>query len=534
VQKELEVLRHKLAEAEQKAAEASKLASMHEESKTAAEKKAEEAAALAAKHENELKQAREAEATKQMEFAQKEEELKAALEAQREASSSIKASSDKEGLTLKQAKEELEEKVKGLEDELSAKRGDEEKNTETIKKLEEEMKSYMDKLGKEKEAMKAVMKLRQEKESLQEELEQARSNIVYKAQKEWLPKAQQSLKNLTSLAGDHLSIAASHAQGGLNTAANVMEEIAKTVDEHPHVQTCRQTTRPYLDRAFDAGSAIATTVLERIRYPIPLLRAIVENLVGNMGAYSQFKTEAGAATEYWLLHLPILSTLLLFSTIWMSSGLKIYCLRSQQTMFATWGLIGMVGWAYNSDGLDLLAKNLSTGHLAMFHISCIFIYLNLACVYLLSILTGRGIVLGVFQMGGVAWVVWCYYVQLVLPLLVDGHKTGAFFTRAHLLRSAVCLIFASVGSENISNRPSKHSQGFKPLNRGTPSKPQYQQAQHAYGAPAQYASPSQYHPKSYPHQGYVSPEHQPYQQPPPGAAMHHRPGRSEHDEWYGS
>jgi len=147
-----------------------------------------------------------------------------------------------------------------------------------------------------------------------------------------------------------------------------------------------------------------------------------------------------------------------------------------QAMFVAWAVIAMVGWAYNSDGLDLLAKHLNTGHLAMFHVSCVFVYLISACAYFLCVVTGRGPLLGLFQMGGVAWVVWCYYVQLVLPLLVEGHKTGAFFTRAHLLRSAVCLILASAGLETASRRPSKQPQGFKSLNRGTPSKTQ-QQAQ---------------------------------------------------------
>jgi len=154
-------------------------------------------------------------------------------------------------------------------------------------------------------------------------------------------------------------------------------------------------------------------------------------------------------------------------------------------MFAAWAVLGMVGWAYNSDGLDLLATQLSTGHLAVFHISCVFIYLIAACAYLVCVITGRGMVVGLFQMGGVAWVVWCYYVQLVLPLLVEGHKPGAFFTRAHLLRSAVCLILASFGVEPTPKRPSKPAHGFKPLNRGTHSKAQapkanqmQQQAQH--------------------------------------------------------
>mmetsp|Transcript_17927 Transcript_17927/g.45248 ORF Transcript_17927/g.45248 Transcript_17927/m.45248 type:complete len:657 (+) Transcript_17927:69-2039(+) len=556
VQKELEDLRAKLAEAEKKAADASLLATRHEESKTAAEKKAEEAAALAAQHASDLKQAREAEAAKRAEFSEKEEELKAALDAQRQASSSIKESADKEGLTLKQAQKELEAKVSTLEEELSAAKGDDEKDAETIKKLEEQLQGYNDKLGKEKEAMKAVIKLRQEKESLQEELEEARSNIIFKAQKEWLPRAQQSLKNLTSIAGDHISVAASHAQEGLNTAANYMEEISKTVDEHPHVETCKQTTRPYLDKAFDEGAVVASQLLARIRYPIPVLRSATENLVSNMGAYSQFKTVAGAATDYWLLHLPVLLTLLLFSTIWMSKGIKLYCLRSQQSMFAAWAVIGIVGWAYNSDGLDLVAKQLDTGHLAIFHVACVFAYLIPACAYLLCVITGRGIFLGLLQMGGVAWVVWCYYVQLVLPLLVEGHKPGASFTRAHLLRSAVCLIFASLGLDSPAKRSSKQPQGFKPLNRSTPSKPQahqqaqaqhgewsqgtasltntnqqqqYQPSQQAYGAPSQYASAPQYQNQAYTQQGYAAASYQHYQAPSQGDAMHRRPAG---DGWY--
>ena len=50
-----------------------------------------------------------------------------------------------------------------------------------------------------------MIKLRQEKEDLQTELESARDNILYKMQTVWLPKAQESIKDLSALAGDKLT-----------------------------------------------------------------------------------------------------------------------------------------------------------------------------------------------------------------------------------------------------------------------------------------------------------------------------------------
>lgn len=53
--------------------------------------------------------------------------------------------------------------------------------------------------------MDTVIKLRLEKEDLKAELESARDNILYKAQTVWLPRAQESFRDLSSLAGDHLT-----------------------------------------------------------------------------------------------------------------------------------------------------------------------------------------------------------------------------------------------------------------------------------------------------------------------------------------
>lgn len=78
-------------------------------------------------------------------------------------------------------------------------------NNEHIKKLEAELASYKTKLNREKEAMDTVIKLRLEKEDLKAELESARDNILYKAQTVWLPRAQESFRDLSSLAGDHLT-----------------------------------------------------------------------------------------------------------------------------------------------------------------------------------------------------------------------------------------------------------------------------------------------------------------------------------------
>ena len=126
------------------------------------------------------------------------------------------------------------------------------------------------------------------------------------------------------------------------------------------------------------------------RYPLPVLKDAVIAIVGKMGSYSQFKAEAGEATDYWLLHLPIILSILLFSSVWLSKGLRWFCLRSQQSMLALWAIIGLIGWLYNSDGLDLIAADVSRATLTFLHISCILSYAVTACAYALCVVVGPG------------------------------------------------------------------------------------------------------------------------------------------------
>lgn len=113
-------------------------------------------------------------------------------------------------------------------------------------------------------------------------------------------------------------------------------------------------------------------------------------IVGKMGSYSQFKAEAGEATDYWLLHLPVILSILLFSSVWLSRGLRWFSLRSQQSMLALWASIGLIGWLYNSDGLDLIAADVSGAQLTFFHLACILSYAVTGCAYALCAIVGPG------------------------------------------------------------------------------------------------------------------------------------------------
>ena len=97
-----------------------------------------------------------------------------------------------------QAQEELQGKVSRLEEELQAAKSDDAADAEKIAALDEQLKMYNDKLGKEKETMKKVVKLRQEKDELEQELAKARDNIIYKARTVWLPRASVRLSILSS------------------------------------------------------------------------------------------------------------------------------------------------------------------------------------------------------------------------------------------------------------------------------------------------------------------------------------------------
>lgn len=439
--KELAALKEKLAAAEARA------------------RAAEEGAKAA---EAELQKSKEVALAKETELTKKATELEKALSEQRTAAQAIKDASG-DAATLSQAKAGLEGKIKELEGVIASMSTASSTDTNKVGALEAELEAMKGKLSAEKEAQRLVVKLRQEKEELKQQLEEAKNNVYHQAQTVWIPQAQESFRNLTEVASTHASKAASTIQEVYSEAEKEVMKGLDSLDKHEQMETVREAAKPWLAEGKNRSLKFWNQMKEQVRYPLPELRDGVRSSVADMGALARYKEEFAEAADYWLVICPLIFVWLLVATSWMNRELRMFCLRVQQLLFGVWFAFALLALLHRTSTLALFADTFTPPQLAAFHMIGALHYAIVCAFYLLCVLFGPNRFAAVLQLGGSAWVLLCYYPQLVAPVLADpslhfAPAVAASFTTPHFFRLLFSLVLAFFG-----HTPLKKAGGKSPI-----------------------------------------------------------------------
>jgi len=304
------------------------------------------------------------------------------------------------------------------------------------------------KLSTEKEAQKLVVKLRQEKEELREQLEDAKNNVYHQAQTVWIPQAQQSLRNLTEVASTHASKAATTIQEVYSEAESKVMKGLDSLDKDERMESVREVAQPWLKEAKKSGSSLWSQMKTQVKYSLPELKEGMRSNVASMGALARYKDDFADATDYWLVILPLLFVYFLICTSWMNKELRHFCLRVQQVLLLVWFTAALLALLQRTNTLLLLSDAFSPAQLVAFHMFGAQHYAIVCAVYALLVLFGPNRFAATLQLGGSAWVLACYYPQLVAPVLADPAAHNALaptFTTPHFFRLLFSLVLAYWG-----------------------------------------------------------------------------------------
>ena len=301
---------------------------------------------------------------------------------------------------------------------------------------------------KEREMQKAMIRLKQDKELMAQELQDLRNSFAVKAQTRL-----ESLGERTSdSATEALAYAAEQAAAltaRLEEAEAYAAEVTKSLCDSPHAQEAKKAARPLIQRALAAAAKAAAIVMDKARMRVPALRDLVEDTVGKLEDLSRFRSQAAEAADYWLVWCPLVLTVVSLWVQWLAGGLRMLGLRIQQSaLVACLSLAGLAFVLESADG-GLQDVGMTPAGVALLHVCYLLSLVVCAVVYSLTLLLGPLRMVALVQLAAVAWLIWCYYDQLMSPTLKGKPPVGGdadAFARAHLMRSFVSVFFATWGT----------------------------------------------------------------------------------------
>ncbi|MGB1593505.1 MAG: hypothetical protein ACPIOQ_12190, partial [Promethearchaeia archaeon] len=301
---------------------------------------------------------------------------------------------------------------------------------------------------KEREMQKAMIRLKQDKELMAQELQDLRNSFAVKAQTRL-----ESLGERTSdSATEALAYAAEQAAAltaRLEEAEAYAAELTKSLCDSPHAQEAKKAARPLIQRALAAAAAAAAIVMDKARMRVPALRDLVEDTVGKLEDLSRFRSQAAEAADYWLVWCPLVLTVVSLWVQWLAGGLRMLGLRIQQSaLVACLSLAGLAFVLESADG-GLQEVGMTPAGVALLHVCYLLSLVVCAVVYSLTLLLGPLRMVALVQLAAVAWLIWCYYDQLMSPTLKGKPPVGEnadAFARAHLMRSFVSVFVATWGT----------------------------------------------------------------------------------------
>ena len=301
---------------------------------------------------------------------------------------------------------------------------------------------------KEREMQKAMIRLKQDKELMAQELQDLRNSFAVKAQTRL-----ESLGERTSdSATEALAYAAEQAAAltaRLEKAEAYAAEVTKSLCDSPHAQEAKKAARPLIQRALAAAAAAAAIVMDKARMRVPALRDLVEDTVGKLEDLSRFRSQAAEAADYWLVWCPLVLTVVSLWVQWLAGGLRMLGLRIQQSaLVACLSLAGLAFVLESADG-GLQEVGMTPAGVALLHVCYLLSLVVCAVVYSLTLLLGPLRMVALVQLAAVAWLIWCYYDQLMSPTLKGKPPVGGnadAFARAHLMRSFVSVFVATWGT----------------------------------------------------------------------------------------
>jgi len=364
-------------------------------------------------------------------LTEKDEELQLALAEQQRAAREVQSETER-AETLSAAKADLEGRVTDLHLKIAAA---EEGGAGKVAAMEEELGRLKEKLGRERQSERTVIKLRQEKAALAAELAEAKNNMFATISGSAVEQA--------SIAAAALQEQLKHAEGALHRH---MEDLGERVGDayvkaQPHLEKASETTRHYAkmaDPAVSWSKQAATVLLARTRYPVAWLRTGVKYAALSQPPLAPYADDLAGASEYWVALVPVLLSCVLWTLSAASGGARHFGKQAQQAILLSSLLLALFAFSRGSTPEELL-ETFPPSLRAVGAAVGVALLTGAAVGYAVALVLGPRRLAAIVQLAGALWVLFALHRH------VGGgpsSKGSEGFMTAHLMRSAASLAAA--------------------------------------------------------------------------------------------